>query len=164
MSTAIQYLPEEAKRERKMVVVDRELERIYKKNQNITPDLVLEAATSPKHPLHDYFEWNDTVAGQKYRKAQAYTLILASRYVVQLVENGKVEHPSVKERGRVRRLVSAFRGEGFKMRNEALADTDMRTAIVETKKGALRSWCQSTIDIEELQPLRSLILKQLGEV
>jgi hypothetical protein len=163
MSTAIQYLERDEKRERKMVVVERELEKLYRKHKNITADLLLEAATVPKHPLHDYFEWDDKIAGAKYRKVQAYTLILASRFVVQLVENGSIAHPSVKERGKVRRLVSAFRGEGFKMRSEVLADAEMRNAVVETKKSALRSWCNSTIDIEELQPLRQLILGHLSE-
>jgi hypothetical protein len=161
MSTSVEYLPREQKAEKKMVVVERELEKIYKAHKNITPELIINEATNRKHPLHDYFEWDDSVAAQKFRKVQAYSLIMASKFVVQLVEDGKVKAPHVAERGKVRKLVSAFRGEGFKMRNEALADAEMKAAIIETKKGVLRSWCQSTIDIEELQPLRKIILKNL---
>lgn len=87
---------------------------------------------------------------------------MGSKFVVQLVQDGKVSTPEViTETGQVRRLVSAFRGEGFRLRNEALADDDMRKAIVESKKSVLRSWCKSTIDIPELQLLRKTILAKL---
>jgi hypothetical protein len=157
----VEYLPPDTKRERKGVVVDRELEKLYDQHQVVTVDLVLSAAASPKHPLHTYFEWDDAAAAQKYRRVQAYSLIMGSKFVVQLVASGQVEPKAITEAGHVRRLVSAFRGEGFKMRAEALADTEQRKAIIETKKSVLRSWCNSTIDIAELQPLRELILSHL---
>lgn len=161
--TEIQYLAmTETKKERKTVVVDRELEKIYTKHSKVDVDVVLKEAAKPTSPLHSYFEWDDAVAGDKYRKVQAYSLIMGSMFVVQLVQDGKVSTPEViTETGQVRRLVSAFRGEGFRLRNEALADDDMRKAIVETKKSVLRSWCKSTIDIPELQPLRKTILAKL---
>lgn len=164
MATALEavYLPTtEAKRERKQVVIDAELEKLYAKHKTITVDLVLEEAAKPKHPLHSYFEWNDKAAADKYRKVQCYAMIMASKFVVQLVQDGKAAPGLVKDKAKVRRLVSAFRGEGFKMRNEALADDDMRKAIVETKKSVLRSWCKSTIDIPELEPLRTAIQRHL---
>lgn len=159
--TLVEYLPPESKKERKSVVVDRELERIYNERGVVSVDVVLAEATAEDHPLHSYFEWDDKAAGEKYRRVQCYSLIMASKFVVQLVENGTVEVRTVKESAPVRRLVSAFRGEGFRLRNEALANADMRTAIIESKKSALRSWCKGTIDIEELQPLRETILASL---
>lgn len=161
MATEIVYLPTEQKSERKAVVVDRELERLYRKHKTITVELLLGEAAKPKHPLHSYFEWDDAAAADKYRRVQCYSMIMASKFVVQLVQDGKASPALIKDKTRVRRLVSAFRGEGFKMRNEALADDDMRKAIVETKKSALRSWCNSTIDIPELEPLRLAIQKHL---
>lgn len=159
--TEIQYVPQTLKRERKSVTVDRELERIYGEKQQITVEDVLAEAISDDSPLHSYFEWDDAAAGEKYRRVQAYALIMSSKFVVQLVEAGQVEPRTISGSGQVRRLVSAFRGEGFKMRNEALADSEMRKAIIESKKGVLRSWCKSSIDIAELQPLRDMILANL---
>lgn len=157
----IEYLPPESKRERKSVIVDRELERIYEKHQVVSVETVLTEASKPNNPLHSYFEWDDKAAGEKYRKVQAYSLIMGSKFVVQLVQNGTVEVKTIKDSAPVRRLVNAFKGEGFKMRNEALADEAMRQAIIESKKSVLRSWCKGTIDIAELQPLREIILAQL---
>lgn len=155
------YLPPELKRERKGVIVDRELERIYEAHGVVSVDAVLTEAASNEHPLHSYFEWDDKAAGIKYRRVQAYSLIMGSKFVVQLISNGTAEVRTVKESGSARRLVSAFRGEGFKMRSEALGDNEMRKAIIESKKTALRSWCKGTIDIQELQPLRETILASL---
>lgn len=149
------------KRERKSVVIDRELERIYKKHKVVTVEVVLTEAAKPIHPLHSYFEWDDQAAARKYRTVQAYSLIMASKFVVQLVENGDTTPRKVKGSAQVRRLVSAFRGEGFKLRTDALKDTESRAAIVESKRSQLRSWCNSVIDIDELSPLRETILNQL---
>ena len=41
----------------------------------LTPDIVVEEATAPDHPLHSHFEWDDTVAGQFWRRHQAGQLI-----------------------------------------------------------------------------------------
>lgn len=41
----------------------------------LTPDQVVEAASDPASPLHDQFEWDDSVAAVEYRRDQARTLI-----------------------------------------------------------------------------------------
>lgn len=40
-------------------------------NQEVTPPQVVEDAKSRKSPLHKYFEWNDTKAGEQWRLQQA---------------------------------------------------------------------------------------------
>lgn len=160
MTQQLEYVGKE-KRERKSVVIDRELERIYKKHKVVTVDVVLSEAAKPAHPLHGYFEWDDQAAAQKYRTVQAYSLIMASKFVVQLVENGDTTPRQVTGTANVRRLVSAFRGEGFKLRTDALKNAESRAAIVETKRSQLRSWCNSVIDIDELSELRQSILAKL---
>lgn len=160
MSTSLEYFGKE-KRERKSVVIDRELEKIYKKHKVVTVEVVLSEAAKTTNPLHSYFEWDDKAAAQKYRTVQAYSLIMASKFVVQLVENGETTPRKVKGSAQVRRLVSAFRGEGFKLRTDALKDAESRAAIVETKRSQLRSWCASVIDIDELAEIRQSILAKL---
>ena len=160
MTQSLEYIGKE-KRERKSVVIDRELERIYKKHKVVTVETVLTEAAKPTHPLHSYFEWDDAAAGQKYRAVQAYSLIMASRFIVQLVENGVTTPRQVKGTAQVRKLVSAFRGEGFRLRTDALKDADSREAIIEKKRSQLRSWCESVIDISELSDLREGILAKL---
>lgn len=60
-----------------------ELLAIREQAGRLTPLAVVEAATPEDHPLHHRFEWDDKVAGHKYRLAQARELIriVRERYV-----------------------------------------------------------------------------------
>lgn len=53
------------------------LEKIRTRRGKITAQTVLKEARNPKHVLHEQFEWDDSVAGEKYRLAQAGTIIRA---------------------------------------------------------------------------------------
>src|SRR5262245_40933442 len=60
-------------------LIKKELEKIRRRGGGrLTPRMVVEAAKAKAHPLHDEFEWDDSVAAQKYREDQARELI---RYV-----------------------------------------------------------------------------------
>lgn len=50
-------------------------------NRALPPELVDEAST-PGHPLHDYFEWDDGKAGHQHRLHQARQFISSVRIVV----------------------------------------------------------------------------------
>ena len=41
----------------------------------LTPKAIVEAARVEESPLHPHFEWNDTVAADKYRRNQAQDLV-----------------------------------------------------------------------------------------
>ena len=41
----------------------------------LTPEVVVDTARDPEHPLHSRFEWDDSVAAEKYRREQAHQLI-----------------------------------------------------------------------------------------
>lgn len=56
-------------------VVKSELESIYSTDGALTPASVLDRARSESSPLHGLFEWDDTVAGEKFRLVQAQKLI-----------------------------------------------------------------------------------------
>lgn len=58
-----------------MNVVQRELEDILEEQGQVTPQAVVDRARDPRSPLHSRFEWNDTVAAEKYRQTQAQDLI-----------------------------------------------------------------------------------------
>lgn len=147
------------KRERKSVVVERELDAIYAEHNSLSTELILEKARDEDHPLHQYFDWDDSVAAEKWRQSQALSLVMATKFAVVL--NGSVKPPQVVHGTPVRKFVSAFKGEGFKMRNEALNEVDLRRAMVERRIGILHSWCRESCDIEELGALRTAILKLL---
>lgn len=55
------------------------LQGIYDEHGKLTPQLVLDEARAPGHPLHDRFEWDDTVAAEAWRHEQAHRLIRLAR-------------------------------------------------------------------------------------
>lgn len=50
-------------------------EELERSEAGLTPASLLEASRDPSAPLHDEFEWRDDVAAEKYRLAQAQSMI-----------------------------------------------------------------------------------------
>ena len=152
-------------REKKLVVVERELDRINEATGSVSPQKVLEVARNPENPLHRYFEWDDTKAAEKYRRSQATYLIMASKYVAVLKAHEKLPAlpPSASETVQVRRLIPLSRGGGHVERERALADEGARKYTIEVKLGRLRGWCREASDIEELTPIREAIERAMAD-
>jgi hypothetical protein len=68
--------------------VGAELTRIYERDGGITPATVVDEARPPMALLHDAFEWDDSVAAERYREAQARQIV---RSVVLVSEPEKRE-------------------------------------------------------------------------
>lgn len=56
-------------------IVDVVCEDIYKRHGALLPETVVIEAADTAHPLHYSFEWDNTVAGHKYRVEQASSMI-----------------------------------------------------------------------------------------
>lgn len=52
-----------------------ELEQIRKVDGDITPHAVVEKAKKSRSVMHKHFEWDDSLAGEKYRMEQARKLV-----------------------------------------------------------------------------------------
>lgn len=145
---------------KKVSVVEDALEEIWSQHGTVTQKLVVDWARPPSSPLHKYFEWDDKIAGEKYRENQALQMIIASRFVL-LLNQPNAPPPLIANGTSVRKLLPALNGEGFKMRYEILEEKDTRAEFVALKKKQLQTWCRETSDIEELALLRAEILKLL---
>lgn len=53
----------------------------------LTPKRVVDAARSEESPIHGMFEWDDAIAGEKYRETQAYKGLRS----IQIVVKGSAE-------------------------------------------------------------------------
>lgn len=67
----------------------KEIEAIEKQYGKVTSDLVIQRAEDANNPLHSCFEWDDAVAGHKYRLHQATVLILNLSYEEEKKETPK---------------------------------------------------------------------------
>lgn len=75
-------------------VVGEMIEEMHNKGIDVTPEVLLDASRDENSPTHCEFEWDDTVAAEKYRVQQAKELISHIRIV--RVDNKPGEY---KERG-----------------------------------------------------------------
>lgn len=64
-----------------LVKVMRDLQR---KNGVLTREDLVNEARNPAHPMHSWFEWDDSVAGELYRLEQAQSFIAS--YLVEYVK------------------------------------------------------------------------------
>lgn len=67
-----------------------QLQAIYDERGELTPRAVVESATPRNHPLHGFFEWDNKVAGEKYRLHQAEEMIRSVR-VTYTNQSGEVQ-------------------------------------------------------------------------
>lgn len=86
----------------KMEIYRIELEKIRKANNGLTAEAVVKEASKKSSPLHSYFDWENDVAGKKWRLHQARMLInvviyddgeddVAKSYAYEIVD-GKYQH------------------------------------------------------------------------
>ena len=59
-----------------------QLQKIHKKFGGITPARVVSEAKRKRHPLHKFFDWEDTEAAKRWRLHQANNLISRVQIVV----------------------------------------------------------------------------------
>lgn len=111
-----------------------ELASIYEAQGKLTPKLVVEAARAKAHPLHSRFEWDNRVAGEKYRQHQA----------AELIRSIKVEwasDDSTSDSDRVRKYHSVTRADEttYEPVEAVMADEFMRVVVI---RQAEREWKQ----------------------
>lgn len=102
------------------------LQRIYDERRELTPEAVEEAARPEDHPLHSHFEWDNNVAGHKYRLVQAAEMIRSVKVVY-------AENPA-REPKEVRAFVAVPRNDSKRMVyrhvTEVLADDLQRRMLL----------------------------------
>ena len=68
------------------------IQELIDKYGDVSAEDVLDAAKKKKSPLHDFFEWDDTVAARKFRLTQARMMVRSVEIVV-IDSRGKEVRP-----------------------------------------------------------------------
>lgn len=99
-----------------------ELVALYRKDGHLTPAMVVEwANTHPDSALHAEFEWDDQLAANEWRLAQARRLVAAVKVRI-------VEHPAVATRAFV--SIQAGDSRRYVMADQAANDEAVRAETV----------------------------------
>lgn len=130
-----------------------ELMAIREEYGALTPANIVEAARDDGHPLHHRFEWDDAIAGEKYRLQQARQLI---RVVRETYTDGQGRPADV----RTFHAIPREAGMVYEPVQEVIAD-DIATKIL--MQSMEREWRQLKARYERFGEFRSMVLGDLGE-
>lgn len=123
-------------------IIGKELARIGQgREKDVTPELVVETAVLKRSPLHDFFEWDNGVAGEKYRVFQARNIINHLRVII-WTDAGEL--PETKAFHNINFAVSSEDENGESIRIyrpvEELNDETIRADIIKNALRELRNW------------------------
>lgn len=110
-------------------------------NGRLTPVMVIDSARDETSFLHGYFQWDDAIAGHKYREEQARNLI---RSISVKVEQ-KPDSP-------VRAFVSVTRDKdkSYTSIAHAMTDAELRAQVLSQAWRELQAWQKRYKEFEEL--------------
>ena len=110
---------------------------VYKEIQgigeNVTPEQIVDMAKDENTESHKCFEWNDAIAGHKYRVMQAGEVV---RHLV--IE----EHPVTKAEPMKIRVMFPSKDGGYKPTKVIVEQKDEYEALLERAKAELRNFKQ----------------------
>jgi hypothetical protein len=122
----------------------REMEDVRRQNGGaLTPAALLERARSSNAATHDHFEWDDAVAAEEHRLAQASELI---RFITVDVSRSNIEEPKP-----MRAFVSVEReGErSYTSTAHALSDQELRRQVLDRAWRDLEAWRERHAELTE---------------
>ena len=123
---------------------------IEKHGGRIGPSDVVNQARSPSSALHSHFEWDDSIAGEKFRLAQAGQLIRQWKGTILRIEDeNRVVAVSVRAVQSPR--INRREDEGSYEKVESImADDDKRDSMIATVKTELRAIRKRHAELTEL--------------
>jgi hypothetical protein len=130
-----------------------ELLAIRSEHGRLTPAAVVAAATAKNHPLHDRFEWDDKVAGHKYRLSQA-------RELIRVVKEVYTDRQGDPERVRFFHSIPDAQGMAYQPTDEVLTN-EVATAVL--LKSMEREWRALRKRYERFAEFRELVLGDLAK-
>lgn len=135
-------------------VIDSILE--IKDKEGLTAEAIVEEARKKRSPLHNFFDWDDSVAAHKWRLQQARVLINEVKVVVENEEYFAFENVSV--------IVSTNENEQetaklYLTRNEILSNKDLREQMLGRAWNALEYWRSQYGNYEVFSPVTRAIDK-----
>lgn len=123
-------------------------------NGLLTPRAIIEEARPESSPLHNAFEWDDTVAAQKHREWQARYLMGA---LVAIVPQTETDKP-------VRAFVNVHREkqQGYTSVAHAMSDAELRAQILAQAMREAIAWKERYREYEELAEIFAAIDRSEG--
>lgn len=131
------------------------LQALYDRHGQLTPALVVDEARDPAHPLHNRFEWDDSKAGEAWRRSQAQELIRSVKVVYR--------EATETERGKSVRAFHAIRRENghvYEPVEKVVEDPFTKKLLLADME---REWKALHRRYQEFQEFAEMVRRDLGE-
>lgn len=132
-----------------------ELLSVRAQHGKLTPQLVVDTARDPEHPLHSRFEWDDAVAGEAWRRQQAHDLIRKAKVVYREADDAE---PGKSVRAFV--AVRAEEGHVFDPVEEVAEDPFRRKLALADME---REWKALYRRYEEFREFLDMVRRDVGD-
>lgn len=124
--------------------------RLEEQFGQVTPENLLESSRPEEAVMHKCFEWDDSVAAERYRKQQAYSMISNLIKVVIRHESKPESSSEIKTRAVVN--VSSDRGKGrFVSVERAMSDGEMHEIVLRNAIRELEEFKAKYRNLRELK-------------
>jgi len=135
-----------------MTLLD-EMNRVRDERGELTDEALVAAATPKAHPLHNRFEWDNRIAGHKYRLVQAQELI-RTVHITEVTPTDELR--------KVRAFVSVPRPEGrrYEPTTEVAEDPIARQLVLREMK---REWIAFKARYEGMAEFMDLVVGDLAK-
>lgn len=124
--------------------VGRAIESLRRKSGLVTPEIVVDAARSEHSPLHNEFEWDDGVAAEQYRIAQAGYLIRA------VVMVPSTDNHLVRPTRQFVYVTSPEGQRGYTNVQTAMSDSELQVQVLARALSELKAWRAKYAHLKEL--------------
>jgi hypothetical protein len=131
-----------------------ELARIESIHGRLVPSLIVELARSPTSALHDFFEWDDTIAAAKFRISQARDLIRHVRVNIDVGGQTPIE---------VRAYAAPTPGLGYVRIESALSQKELRERLLTQARLDLEAFQRRYASLTELAGIFERLDKALNK-
>lgn len=142
--------------------VGRHMENLQKKKGEVTCENLLDSARPEESPIHPCYEWNDSVAAEKYRLTQSHRII-RNLVCVAVAEKGEQERPAV------RAFVNTVQNNGYRSGryvdvNTAMSHEETRKIVLKNALRELKNFREKYRDLSELSGIFAAIDNALKEL
>ena len=138
----------------KAQIVGEHFEQLEKQQGCLTPKIVLESARSETSVIHGCFEWDDSIAAEKYRENQAGSLI--RNLTVKMITSDKEQSEPVRAYVNIRQSDSSE----FISVGNVLKDEELTRKMLEQAKTELNAFAKKYSTLQEL----SGVFKAIAEL
>jgi len=127
-------------------IIGEEIQRMVVEHDNkLEPEVVVSEASSPLHPMHNLFEWDDTVAAEQHRLQQARTLLRS--IIVTII---RPKHANVVTNLVVSTEKSGPRDRCYSTTEYALNDPELRAQVLGQALRELAAFKRKYAELSEL--------------